>query len=371
MRLLVALIVLLTSVTPNAIGTTIDMTPRPALLLKDGDRFLVQDSWDSLALYDSTGRLLQRFPVGARVEQFDLTNDESFLLIGSGDGSLTLWNAATGEVVWRRTHKQTGMDFIFDVCFSHDGATFVVCGGGDFAPVCQTVSGDEIACPRFPPRLKSIMSAALSADTKTGVMQASGRVFAFDPETSAVTYTGVEGTWPIRCSPDGQYAAFRSSNSGDDESLRIAKLAANPESRDVARFEYIGHIRYRGGAFLTTAVGLENGRHHAMGVQCDPVTGTVTEVWKIAGGNQMERMDFDPATMRGVYTDFRLVTRLVDLRTGGTLLQIDNSANYKEEIVSTSSVFHLSFQLLLGGLVMAVLIVLIIWRRRRLKTARA
>jgi hypothetical protein len=47
----------------------------------------------------------------------------------------------------------------------------------------------------------------------------------------------------------------------------------------------------------------------------------------------------------GVYTDFRLVTRLVDLRTGGTLL--------------------------LGGLVMAVLIVLIIWRRRRLKVARA
>jgi hypothetical protein len=107
MRRLVALILLLTSVTPNAMGTSIDMTPRPALLLK-GDRFLAQDSWDCVALYESTGQLLRRFPVGARVEQFDFTQDENFLLIGCGDGSLSLWNAATGEAVWRRTHKQTG-----------------------------------------------------------------------------------------------------------------------------------------------------------------------------------------------------------------------------------------------------------------------
>jgi hypothetical protein len=75
---------------------------------------------------------------------------------------------------------------------------------------------------------------------------------------------------------------------------------------------------------------------YAVGVRCHPDTGKMEEVWKLKGGEDLRRMDFDPGAMRGVATDFRLVTRLFDLRTGEELLKIDNSANYREVILSAT-----------------------------------
>jgi hypothetical protein len=361
MRRLVALILLLIAVTPNAMGTSIDMTPRPALLLR-GDRFLAQDSWDCVALYESTGQLLRRFPVGAPVQQFDLTTDEKFLLVGCRDGSLSLWDTTTGAAVWRRTH-----DYLFDLSFSQNGERFVVCRG-EFASVCETATGDQLACLRFPLRLRNIESAGLSADGTKGILLADERLFAFDTQTTAMTDTGLTGTFPVRYSPDGLYAVLRSSNSGDDEWLRVAELRPNPESTDVMRLGSIGHIRWKDGRFLVTSVDPVGGKHHAVGICCDNTGHFGKELWNIERGNQLERMDFDPATMRGVYTDFRLVTRLVDLRTGATLVEIDNSANYQEEIFSASNVFCVALPILAGSLVLIVLFSIVM---RRGKPARA
>jgi hypothetical protein len=115
----------------------------------------------------------------------------------------------------------------------------------------------------------------------------------------------------------------------------------------------------------------------------------VEEVWKVQGGAELARMDFDPGTLRGVYTDFRLVTRILDLRTDTELLRIDNSVNYREQIVSTtvmggepgssnvlntssSNVLNTSYRgfswptLAAGvGLVLLILLAVVFWRGRR------
>ena len=341
-----------------ALGTTIDMRPRPAILLKGAGKFLAQDSSDSVALYDAgNGQALHRFPASARVNEFDLTTDEKFLLIACADGGLGLWDIDTGGNVWRKTPQQTRLGSAYDPCFAQDGKSFAVCGYRDFAVIARTETCEQIGAVRFPTGQTNIMSACLSADGTKGVLTDYGeRVFTFHVATGAMSDTGVKGSWPVRCSTDGKYAAFRSSNAGSKEMLRVLTLDDNPSSRDVAELGYIGRIRaVEGGSFLVTAVG-EQG---AVGVRYDPVAGTVDEVWKQKGYETLMRMDFDPGTMRGVYTDYRLVTRLVDLRIGDELLSIDNSENYQPSIVSTTNVFSSSgFVYGVGAIALAIFLVI-------------
>ena len=71
-----------------------------------------------------------------------------------------------------------------------------------------------------------------------------------------------------------------------------------------------------------------------MGAEYDPISGELREVWKLPSAGVGSRTDFDTRRMIGVSTDFRLVTHLLDLRTGKPRLTIDNSANYRETIVT-------------------------------------
>ena len=350
------------------LGTTIDMRPRPAILLKGAGRFLAQDSSDSLALYDaSNGQALRRFPAGAHVNEFDLTTDERFLLIACADGRLSLWDVASGENVWRMTSRQTGLDFIYDASFASDGKSFVVCNYRDFCVIADTATGEQIGVVRFPPSQTNIMSACLSPDGTKGVLIDLGEsVFTFNATTGAMSDAGVKGSWPVRCSADGKYAAFRSSNAGSKESLRVLTLDANPSSRDLTELGYIGRIRpVNDGSFLVTGVG-EKG---ATGVRYDPRDGTVEHLWTLMGGETLMRVDFDPATRRGVYTDYRLVTQLVDLRTGDALLRIDNSENYGPTIMSTTNVFSWSGFAYGAGAVALVIFLVIFLRYKLAKTA--
>jgi WD40 repeat protein len=375
----------------EALAKSIDNTPRPTIILKGATKFLAQDGWDSVALYDAAnGQPIHRFSAGARVEMIDLTADEKSLLVACGDGSLSLWDLATGENLWRKTPTQTGLPSVADACFAWDGRSFVVANFDDAAVVFDSGTGGRIGAATFPPRQVDVMSAALTPDGSRGVLiDLDNRVFTFDLRTGAMRDTGVMGASPVRCSADGKYAAFRSSNNGSDDWLRVLTLDANPTFRDVVKLGYI-HIRpVEDGDFLATGTRREGGTGSAVGVRCHPATGEVEEVWKVQGGAELARMDFDPGTLRGVYTDFRLVTRVLDLRTEAELLKIDNSANYREEIISTtvmggepgsSNVLNTSSSNVLNtsyggffwpsvaavvGLVLVALVAVVFWRGRR------
>jgi hypothetical protein len=79
-------------------------------------------------------------------------------------------------------------------------------------------------------------------------------------------------------------------------------------------------------------------------------------------------MDFDPESLVGVWTDFRLATRVIDLRTGTVRFTVDNSANYREELISwTSTGRGMIFWVLIGtaGFGLAVLFCRLLFAFRR------
>jgi hypothetical protein len=337
-----------------------------------------------VALYDAAnGQPIHRFSAGARVEMIDLTTDQKSLLVACGDGSLSLWDLATGNNLWRKTRAQTGLPSVSDACFAWDGRSFVVADFRAAAVVFHTDTGERVGPTAGPPRQIDVFTAALTPDGSGGVLIGlEEKVCIFEVRTGVMRDTGVKGAWPARCSTDGKYAAFRSSNRGSGESLRLLTLDANPSSRDVVTLGFIGHIRpVEGGDFLVTGRRRQGEAYQTAGVRCHPATGVVEEVWKVEGWKDMVKMDFDPATMRGVYTDFTLVTGLLDLRTGAELLKIDNSGNYREQIVSRTvggggagssdnqdtppTGFFWPAVAAVVGLVLVALLAAVFWRGRR------
>jgi hypothetical protein len=215
------------------------------------------------------------------------------------------------------------------------------------------------------------MSAALSPDGSKGALVDLGeRLFTFDVTSGEMTDTGLKGAWPVRYSANGEYVALRSSNSGSSEQLRVVAMPGLTSSEN-GQFAHIGHIQPRpDGSFLATA-GVRESREDPgslVGVQYQPQQGQVKELWKLRSRNVLDRTDFDPETSIGVSTDFRLVTHLVDLRTDTILLTIDNSANARLEMVSTSFrgfAKEYPFLTLLGFIILLGIVAVYFWARRR------
>jgi WD40 repeat protein len=333
---------LLAAFCAQARGTTYDRTPRPALLLQHAEAFIAQDGWDSVALYRlKDGAKLFQFPAGRRVNEIDVTSDDRFLLVACADGSLGLWDLNTGGRVWWKESAQTGLGYVYDVSFAHDGRSFVASNERDFAVVCETQTGDEVRRVSFPPMQTNVMSAALSPDGSAGALiKVSERVFTFDVRTGTLADTGIRGAGWIRYSTDGKRVACRSSNSGSKEQLRVIALGAKPLAADTGDFSHIGHLRATDdGGFLACAWVEDPARtrRSVVGVRCGRGNAPTQEVWRLPNTEGLENLtDFDAGGRLGVATDFRLVTRVFNLRTGEVLLTINNSANYRPEMVSTT-----------------------------------
>ena len=92
----------------------------------------------------------------------------------------------------------------------------------------------------------------------------------------------------------------------------------------------VGHFKAEAaGTFLVTA--------DRTGYRYSPLTKEGEELWTTTSKDTDPSMDFDPESLVGVWTNFRLVTKVIDLRTGVVRFTVDNSANYKEELISWSS----------------------------------
>lgn len=360
-------------------GETVDKGPRPALLLGKTEHFVVQDAWNSVALYkrDDTNPV-RRFLATAQINKLDVTSDEQLMLILC-EREVAVWNIQTGENVWRKTSSESGLGYIYDGCFAHDGKSLVVCNEATFAVVFNAVTGQSIGRLTFPPMQTSILSAALSPNGTSGVLvNLGGRLFTFETTSGMIRNTRLTGLWPVRYSMDGKYVAFVTRGSRNTEQLRIVTVQDFTE-QDVGQFNDIGYIKpIWDGSFLVSArVGGRNDEHAVtVGVKCDPKSGELKEVWRLPVTAAENRTDFDETRLIGVSTDFRLVTRLIDLRTGEAQLIIDNSANHRAIVMTYTTLDapwwdrYFRWLALLGGAasVFALSLALLfrLFRRRRL-----
>jgi hypothetical protein len=324
-------------------ATNYDHNPRSAVLCKDADRFIVQDGWDSVAMYRASDRsTVHRFFGGSEITEIAVSDDEKLLLLACADGCLSMWEIETGRRAWAQSSTESGLGYVYGTSFAHDGQSCIVCNERDEAVILDSQSGQRRGVVRFPPMQTNIMSAVLSPDGTSGLLLTLGeKAFTFDAGSGRVTPTGITGSWPIRYSLDGKYIAFRSNNSGTNEHLRVLDVQTKLAMRDFGQFTNIGHIKTtEDGTFLISAqVGNRFDETRAItGVQVMPHTALVREVWRFRSGKTVnERTDFSPEKMIGVSTDYRLVTQLTDLRTGDSLWSIDNSHNYRLAVVTYTS----------------------------------
>ena len=327
--LLVAVVILPAA---EARGTSINDEPRPVRILAGGERFLAQNTMESVALYSAEGLCLHTFPCEGIPSELDVTPDETGLLLASYAGEVSRWSLDTGELAWCLDPSDSDLDFVDDLSLSADGRRCVVTSSEGFALVLDAATGEHVARVGFKIPMM-IMSAALAPDGKTGVLiSLDERIFVFEVATGVVRYTGRRGGWPIRYSADGRYVACRSSNSEWREQLRVIKVKTW-QARDVGRFSHIGHIRpLPTGDFHVTARVDERGEDiwHVVGLRHTPGEGEPVELWRRPAWQGCGvRTDFGIDPLRGVSTEFTLVTHLTDLRTGRTIREIDNMAHLR------------------------------------------
>jgi hypothetical protein len=315
-------------------ATTISTAPKTAFLLRTG-QFIAQDSSTSATLYDGTGKVVYRF-VSGNVSALALSYDQKRLLIGTSGGTLQLFDVGSGVTVWSRGPTETHLHEVIDASFAPSDRGFAVCDFSDEASVFETASGRQMGSVHFPPHQTHVMSAAISNDCATGVLVDLGRrVFTFDIASRTMKETGLKGVWPIRHSSDGRFFAFRRNKSPVKSELCVV----NTDDMSVAAlgdFLSIGNIRPTAdGDFRITADAGKIPHNVPVGLVCDPNVGQIRQIWKAPELSDIEKgTDFDPKTMLGVSTNYRLVTSLIDLRTNAVRANIDNSANFKPIIVS-------------------------------------
>src|SRR5262249_51218342 len=90
-----------------------------------------------------------------------------------------------------------------------------------------------------------------------------------------------------------------------------------------------------GSALLTC---IEGTSRTEIGMRFDPVTRKLEQLWRlnVDGNSQSRGMDFDPTAGLGVTTDYRLLTRLINLKDGSVVRVFDNSENYSEPTLPTA-----------------------------------
>ena len=307
-----------------------DTTPKPSAFLGDSNRFVAVDSMESAAIYSAEdGKQLHKLSVAGRINKLAVTTDHKFVCIACGNGSISVWDTATGENLWAKLPGELG--YIYDVSFAWDGNRLVASDNVG-AVVYDAVTGNRIW--RFG-ESEIILSAALSPDGTKGVFVGiDERLFTFDVLAKKTTATGLETGRPLRYSSDGKHVVCIASVKGQLDWVRKIRVFTMGEKilvKDAGDFSPY-HLRpIASGLFLVTCAGA--------GVIFNPETGEAKEIWKTDAAVE----DFDQASLLGVSTRYNLITRVTDLRTGKIAFTIDNSANYRDS------------EDLLGGLILTVL----------------
>jgi hypothetical protein len=216
--------------------------------------------------------------------------------------------------------------------------------------VFETATGRRISTVPFPDGVQVVSAAALAPDGTrgifVGVRVGDEQLYAFEVASGRVTKTGATKLGIMEqaaYSVDGKYVALRPCHEyyGPLAVVTVDGWIV----RDVGTPTQIGYVKPTAdGGFLLTALQSRtpeqssNFSADAAGLRWRSGASDFEELWKLPTNNwNPDVMDFDPEKLIGVFTDFRFVTSLQDLRTAAILGRINNSANYRARITSSYS----------------------------------
>lgn len=309
-----------------------------AILLPLSKQILTLSPAGRPAAYSVTdGRLVNEFPVSSATAAMSVTADERFLAVGCIDGTVSVWRIASGNRVWVETvikqpakrprMRGRARKRVWDVSFAGNGRSLVVAAGTDGAVVYETHTGRLIG--RFVPGSEyDASSAVLSPDgTKGAITGSFVSLRMFDVASGTITDTRTVADGPISyCSHADCIAVALDDVVGD--MLGILDMANKLTRVKLGRCDEIADIwPHSDGSFLLVADARRLFDSWMLLLQYAPQTGRVRTIAEF----EREKMpnfwvtDFCPEQMLAVATTADQVVRVLDLRTGATLLEIDNS----------------------------------------------
>ncbi len=220
--------------------------------------------------YLPSGQEVRRF-VGHKdmVETVAVTPDGKYVVSGSRDNTVRLWDLATGREVRRFTgHK----NWVGSVAVTPDGR-HVVSGSTDTTVrLWDLATGKEVR--RFTGHQHSVLSVAVTPDGKyvtSGSFDNTGRLWDLAAGREVLRFTGhVDAVWSVAVTPDGKYVVSGSK----DSTVRVWDL---PTGQEVRRFT--GHKGAVRGVVLTPS-----GKYIVSGSQDHTV-----RLWDLATGQQVRR----------------------------------------------------------------------------------
>jgi hypothetical protein len=339
-------------VTMGATATTIDVSPYPSLILPGSNQFLVRDAPNGVALYRfSDLGLVHRFRAASEVWRFAATSDGKVLILGCVDGGLSAFDLSTGSRSWELPSSQSGLTSMWDIGISHNGQALVVRPrDGNCLAVFETATGRRISTVPFPDGVQEVSAAALAPDGTRGIFVGIGgddeRLYSFEVAPGRVTKTGAAKLGNMEqaaYSADGKYVALRIFHEYYDS---LAVVATDGWTvRDVGAPTQIGHLKPTAdGGFLLAILESRPPEQaskftgYRVGLRWRSGARDFEELWRLPTNNwNPDVMDFDPEKLIGVFTDFRFVTSVLDLRTAAIVGSINNSANYRARITSSYS----------------------------------
>jgi WD40 repeat protein/serine/threonine protein kinase len=246
-------------------------------------QYVVSGSGDNkVRLWDlATGKEVRRFTGHeSTVRTVAVTPDGQYVVSGSWDKTVRLWELATGkEVRWFTGHEDT----VLSVAVTPDGQ-YVVSGSADeTVRVWELATGQEVR--RLTGHLRAVLSVAVTPDGQyvvSGSADETVRVWELATGQEVRRFTGHEDTVrSVAVTPDGQYVV---SGSGD-KTVRLWELATGKEVR-----------RFTGHAWHVTSVAVTSDGKYVVSGSLDKTV----RLWELATGKEVRRFTGHESTVWSV-----------------------------------------------------------------------
>ena len=209
------------------------------------------------------------------IKALGFSGDGTFLVSGSQDGTIRLWNLATG--VELRTFVGH-MDSIESVAI-HPNNHFIASGGRDCLKVWEVMTGREIYSIKHGPDV--FESLAFSPDGKLLAAVVAGRILILDANTGAALSELVPENSYVNCiafSPDGKVLAsgagkssFQTGDGSDNNKIQLWDFARGAILRTLE-----GHTKPVASVTFSANGSLISGSHDG-----------TARVWDVASGRQL------------------------------------------------------------------------------------
>jgi hypothetical protein len=310
---------------------SIDTSPKQAAILRRSDAMLVRSAPYALSLYDLAGGERHRFEVDGWLKRFALSSDERFVALAAASGEIRVFRIDDGTLI-----SEGDVDcYVEALAFSGDDQRLAVGCYQHFAAVLRTRDGTLVRRWSVGDGERSARGVALDRGGDHGVaLDDFGAVYRFDTSGDRVWFhpladvdlrlkTRETERDHLLFAADDRHIVFTVRGGPGGDRVVVVPVDSGPEVKTVigGRTQWL-RVEPDGRVFILS---VEDAREH--GRRLDPERGTVDELWT---SPVTHATDVDPVRMIAVTTDYRFRTKLVDLRTGKTIREIDHSAAYVE-----------------------------------------